>query len=36
MEGGRLDRWGLHALVLAANNTGILAPVVIEAALGAW
>ncbi len=33
-EGGRLERWGVHALVLAANNTGILAPVVLEAAVG--
>ncbi|GFR44644.1 hypothetical protein Agub_g5933, partial [Astrephomene gubernaculifera] len=33
-EGGRLSRVALHSLVLAANNTGILAPVVLEAAVG--
>ena len=34
LEGGDLGRMGVHALVLSANNTGILAPVVLEAALG--
>ncbi|KAG2495515.1 hypothetical protein HYH03_006458 [Edaphochlamys debaryana] len=33
-ERGRLSRVGVHSLVLAANNTGILAPVVLEAAIG--
>lgn len=33
-EGGDLASIGVHALTLAANNTGILAPVVLEAALG--
>ncbi|GLC60668.1 hypothetical protein PLESTB_001655900 [Pleodorina starrii] len=33
-EGGKLSRICVHSLVLAANNTGILAPVVLEAAVG--
>ncbi|GIM02575.1 hypothetical protein Vretimale_7457 [Volvox reticuliferus] len=33
-EGGKLSRICVHSLVLVANNTGILAPVVLEAAVG--
>ncbi|KAG2449599.1 hypothetical protein HYH02_005132 [Chlamydomonas schloesseri] len=33
-ERGKLSRIGVHSLVLVANNTGILAPVVLEAAVG--
>ncbi|KAG2428774.1 hypothetical protein HXX76_011474 [Chlamydomonas incerta] len=32
-ERGKLSRIGVHSLVLVANNTGILAPVVLEAAV---